>query len=141
MPRRKRSFGTSKSHFIEPQGGYQRQWRKFKPVKPSGSVTAKLPGVAFNKNVCKEIRSSCATKLVFLKGKDAKALGTKPGPNLLYCLSKTEVGPVVPVSSPREATALGEKYCACTRGGSTTKECAGQMPAFGRKRSKRRNRR
>lgn len=50
---------------------------------------------------------------------------TTEGPKLRFCYAKGKAGPVVPVTSPSEATKLANSFCTCVKQkGATAKACA-----------------
>ena len=118
----------------------QHTWRKFKTVTGGRVQTKITPGVT-TANPCNNIRGNpCSSKLAFLNAKNAKNLGTSAGANLVYCLGEKKIGAVVPVSSAKEATELGRKYCACVREGGSASTCGAPaaFKGYGRHRRKRR---
>ncbi len=128
---KRKNFGSSKTLFREESSGRNPlAWRKFVPARPVGKVTTQLPGVKYNPNACSTLKGNpCASKLVFVREDEAGILGTKPGPNVLYCLGEKKPGALVPVSSAAEATAKGRAFCACTKGEKKrTKSCTPIKP-------------
>jgi hypothetical protein len=119
---------------------FGQSWRKFKVVTTSGKANNPkvIPGFA-NDRTCLQIRGNpCASKLVFLRPDAARKAGTKPGPNLVYCVGEGKPGAYIPVSSAREATELGKKFCACTKSGGSAKRCSAPAAFAGMRRKKRR---
>ena len=99
--------------------------RRFTPVPPRGSLAEDIsPQFRFNKNACKKLGGNpCASRLIFLGAEEAAALGTRPGPNLLYCQGENKPGKVVPVASAKDAVEKGNNYCDCRKEGGTAKDC------------------
>lgn len=66
-------------------------------------------------------------ELDFLSKVQAKARGTRPGPNLRVCFTGKTKGYLVPVDSPDDAVAVRDDLTRCLRGTSTDagyKQCA-----------------
>lgn len=57
---------------------------------------------------------TCRSELIF----------TAAGPKLRVCTSKGHAGPMVPVSSPSEATRISREFCNCVKKTKNAKACA-----------------
>lgn len=94
------------------------------PVLVSRSLTGPLePVPGHRKSPCVPSKgkglteSSCRSELVLGRG----------GARLRLCSAKGKAGPAVPVSSPREATVLSRRFCACVKRSKNAKTCAAKV--------------
>lgn len=82
-----------------------------------------LPVISTGKLICTPSKKKpltpdmCRSELIF----------TGDGPRLRVCTVKGKAGPLVPVSSPSEATRISREFCNCVKKSKNAKSCAAKV--------------